>query len=74
MSQSKSSKTDKAEKELMWKKLSTVHDPDLLWYRQQLGRALRGGKTGEVTVMMAGRRCGKSMMNKMLIEQMHEIS
>jgi len=63
VSRSKSSKTD--DKEVMWKKLSTLpvsqSEKDMLYFRQTLGRAFRGGfEKGAVSVIAAksGKRRG----------------
>ena len=57
MSQSESLKTDK---EIMWKKLSTLPrqpaDDDLMNFWQSMGRGVRGGfKTGELIVFATGK-------------------
>jgi len=64
VSQSKSSKID--DKELMWKKLSTLPvsqgERDVMYFQQQLGRAFRAGyKKGEVSVVAAKSNVGKTM-------------
>ena len=53
----------KADKELMWKKLSTLPmptaDDDLMNFWQSMGRGLRGFKKGELDVIACGRQVGK---------------
>jgi len=63
MSQSESLKADK---DLMWKKLSTL--PGFSW-QQTLGRGLR---KGELNVMAAGRQTGKSMLSTKMWELLSE--
>jgi len=65
MSRSKFLKTD--DKEVMWKKLSTLPvsqgEKDIMYFRQTLGRAFRAGfKKGEVSVIAAQSNKGKSML------------
>lgn len=66
---SKHSKSLKADKELMWKKLSTLPRP-LGWpWTQMVGRGLREGfKPGEITIIASGRRNGKSMLQQKYLE------
>ena len=61
MSPSESSKTDK---EIMWKKLSTLPKPtaddDLMNFWQSMGHNVRGGiKNGELIVFASGKRTSK---------------
>ena len=60
------SKSLKADKELVWKKLSTLPKPpldkDLLYFQQAMWRGLRGVKKGELNVLAVGSGVGKSMV------------
>lgn len=75
MSQSESLKTDK---ELVWKKLSTLPRPtaddDLMNFWQSMGRGVRGGmKKGELNIIACGGRTGKSVFQQTLMEQLVEL-
>jgi len=65
VSRSKSLKTD--DKEVMWKKLSTLpvsqSETDIMYFQQTLGRAFRAGfNKGEVSIIAAQSNKGKSML------------